>query len=71
MGSNGKNRVSQLPSENWTEACCCRVENIEVITESQLYGDRVQQRRRTRQIVDPESVIRSLAEALHRRPRGP
>ena len=38
-------------------------ENIEVITESQLYGDRVQQRRRrTRQTVDPESVIRSLAE---------
>lgn len=37
-------------------------ENIEVITESQLYGDRVQRRRRTRQTVDPESVIRSLAE---------
>jgi transcription-repair coupling factor (superfamily II helicase) len=38
-------------------------ENIEVITESQLYGDRVQQRRsRPRQTVDPESVIRSLAE---------
>jgi transcription-repair coupling factor (superfamily II helicase) len=39
------------------------IENIEVITESQLYGDRVQQRRRrARQTVDPESIIRSLAE---------
>jgi transcription-repair coupling factor (superfamily II helicase) len=38
-------------------------ENIEVITESQLYGDRAQQQRnRTRRKVDPESIIRSLAE---------
>jgi transcription-repair coupling factor (superfamily II helicase) len=37
-------------------------QNIEVITESQLYGNRVQQRRRARQTIDPESVIRSLAE---------
>ena len=38
-------------------------ENIEVITESQLYGDRGDKRQqRSRQKFDPESVIRSLAE---------
>ncbi len=36
---------------------------IEVITESQLYGDRVfQRRRRSAQSLDPESIIKSLAE---------
>ncbi len=38
-------------------------DDIEVITESQIYGERFTQRRlRSRQTVDPESIIRSLAE---------
>ncbi|MEA3291407.1 MAG: CarD family transcriptional regulator, partial [Pseudomonadota bacterium] len=38
---------------------------LEIVTESQLYGERVfQRRRRSREALDPESVIRSLAE-LH------
>ena len=41
-----------------------RQPDIEVIVESQLYGERVHQRRRAK-TQDPESIIRSLAE-LHR-----
>ncbi|MEM7194767.1 MAG: transcription-repair coupling factor [Pseudomonadota bacterium] len=38
-------------------------QQIEVITESQLYGEKVfQRRRRSQQSQDPESLIRSLAE---------
>lgn len=37
--------------------------NIEIITESQLYGDRVyQRRRRSAKNKDPDAIIRSLAE---------
>ncbi|NKB75764.1 MAG: transcription-repair coupling factor [Gammaproteobacteria bacterium] len=37
--------------------------NLEIITESQLYGERVfQRRRRSNQSQDPESIIKSLAE---------
>lgn len=37
--------------------------NIEIITESQLYGDRVfQRRRRSNKNRDPDAIIRSLAE---------
>jgi len=38
-------------------------ENLEIITESQLYGDRVfQRRRRSDKNRDPDAIIRSLAE---------